>query len=112
MARKAVKRDKSTRSDEILPEELEGNELNAEAKQHADFVTRIRSYGDQAITALATTLEDGKPRERTAAAKIIIEHGYGKPRETIEIEGDLRIDPSALIRAVHAQRTEAGGEPE
>jgi len=101
MSRKQIQRS-------VKPEELEGSQaaktLNRQSEELSAFHKKIRALTDPAINALKDTLSKGGHKEKVSAAKIVIEQGYGKPKESIVIDANVRVDPDALIRAFHKDK--------
>ncbi len=54
-----------------------------------NIIDRARELGPKAIDLLVAMMEDveADPRIRIDAAKIIIERGYGKPHQSVEMTG-------------------------
>jgi hypothetical protein len=51
----------------------------------ADIEALAREYSRPAIEALAASLKD--PRTRVAAATVLLDRGFGKPKQSTEITG-------------------------
>ncbi|MDR2051675.1 MAG: hypothetical protein LBQ63_07900 [Deltaproteobacteria bacterium] len=59
----------------------------------AELAVLARSYAKQAIEALADELENGKGASRISAANAILERGFGKSRQNLELAGNLGLEP-------------------
>lgn len=73
-----------------------------------------RQHTDKAVSVLTSAMDDADPRVRVAAAKEILDRGYGKaPVFTADLTGKLDdLDDDALDAAISAIRDaiRAGGE--
>ncbi len=103
--RKQLTRKKSL--GDMTPEDTLGTTDNTVANEQENMVAQMRGMTDKATKALGAALDDGNHKEATTAAKIVLEYGYGKPKESIEIDGNLRIDADELINALHRDRAKS-----
>ena len=58
-----------------------------------ELANLARSHAKLAIEALVDELKSGKGSSRVSAANAILERGFGKSRQNLELEGALDIDP-------------------
>jgi hypothetical protein len=65
----------------------------------ADVRALARAYGEDAITALASIMGNAKtpPAARVAAAIAVLDRGWGKPSQRMDVAGGLTLE--ALIKA-------------
>ena len=56
-------------------------------RQPPEFRKAVLSMVPEALDTVAAIMRDpnAEPQHRIAAAKIIIEHGYGKPRQAVDL---------------------------
>jgi hypothetical protein len=59
---------------------------NGRPKVHAEIETLAREHTADAIRALVDVLEDGPAPSRVAAAVALLDRGYGRPRQSMELE--------------------------
>lgn len=59
----------------------------------AELSALARSYAKLAIEALAEELQNGKGASRISAANAILERGFGKSRQNLELGGNVDIEP-------------------
>lgn len=60
----------------------------------AEISELARGYAKLAIEALAEELQTGKGASRISAANAILERGFGKSRQNLELGGCLDIEPA------------------
>lgn len=60
---------------------------------HEELAALARTHAKLAMEALVDELENGKGASRVSAANAILERGFGKSRQPLELEGNLDIDP-------------------
>ena len=77
-----VKRDKNGRF-------AKGNPGGGRRKMPPEFREAVLKYAPDALSVVAGIMRDPKaePQHRLAAAKLVIEYAYGKPRQAVELEG-------------------------
>ena len=80
-----------------------------------DYKTRIRDYTEQAISVLADALTDPDVRARVAAARELLDRGWGKAAVTLDATLRQEIDPSQAhleaLRALVTKRRDADESP-
>jgi hypothetical protein len=59
----------------------------------AELSALARGYAKEAIEALADELQNGKGASRISAANAILERGFGKSRQNLELAGNLALEP-------------------
>lgn len=86
--------------------------LKAECQKHApnllEFLRQVALGEDleQVITENGETVRVPAPvRERIKAAEMLLDRGYGKPTQGIEVSGDVSVN---LIQAVRLARQSRG----
>lgn len=75
------------------------------------IAAQARQHGERALEVLVAALADDDARVRIAAAKEIMDRGYGKPLTmTADVTNRLEdLDDEFLDAAIDALRTEVGG---
>lgn len=58
-------------------------------KQYAELKALCRQYTEEAVNALVDVLRTGAPRERVIAANALLDRGYGKPEQSIDVSGEV-----------------------
>ena len=58
-----------------------------------ELATLARSHAKLAIEALVDELQNGKGASRISAANAILERGFGKSHQPLDLDGSLDIDP-------------------
>lgn len=56
-----------------------------------EIVVQARDCGEACIMALLDEVENGKGATRIAAARELLERGYGKPKQPLEVSGALDV---------------------
>ena len=74
------------------------------------LAVRAREHADKAIDVLVAAMADDNPRVQIAAAKEILDRGYGKPLTmTADVTNKLEeFDAASLDAAISALRTAIG----
>jgi hypothetical protein len=62
-----------------------GNPSGRPRKAIADLSAEARRYGKMALAALVDILANGEERNRVACAKEILDRGYGRPVQAIDM---------------------------
>lgn len=77
------------------------------------IAAKAREHGDKALDVLAAALDDDDPKTRIAAAKEILDRGYGKPLTmTADVTNRLDdLDDDTLGAAIAALRDAVGASP-
>lgn len=78
------------------------------------IAARAREHTDKAIEVLVAGMDDDDPRVKIAAAKEILDRGYGKPLTmTADVSNKLEeFDDESLDAAISALRTVIGATDE
>lgn len=63
------------------------------AALNEELASLARSHAKLAVEALVDELKNGKGASRISAANAILERGFGKSRQSLDLEGSLDIDP-------------------
>ena len=100
-----------------------GRPKGAVNKSTAEIRALAQQYGPEAIQTLASIMrnEDNDPRARHASAKELLDRGYGKSMQPVEMSGpeggaltvqnlDLKGLTGAELEAMHAMLAKAAGE--
>lgn len=58
-------------------------------KEFKELKELCREYTFEAVAALVDVLRTGQPRERVIAANAILDRGYGKPEQSVEVSGEV-----------------------
>lgn len=66
---------------------------------YAEFRALCREHSDKAVATLAARLESEDDHAAISAAKTLLEHGWGKPRQSIDVEGSLTVPTVSLEEA-------------
>lgn len=85
--------------------------------RRSELVEVMRSldlaYGEKAYRLLIDEMMSptNEAKDRIAAAKIILEHARGKPKQSVEVTGGLSMDLLGVIDTAHKEslRKAAGG---
>lgn len=66
-----------------------GRPKGAVSKAKLDIATKAKEYAEQAIQTLADIMTDVEmtPASRVNAANAILDRGYGKPMQAVEVTG-------------------------
>jgi hypothetical protein len=81
-------------------------------KAQIDVRTAAREYTQEAIDTLVLIMRNGKPSEAAMAANSLLDRGWGKPKQSVEVteadQGPLQIEDVrarniALVQAVAAR---------
>ena len=80
--------------------DLSSANLSPKVLSYADVVLLAQEQAVPAITALTVALNADKTSDRITAAKELLDRGYGKTNQKIELSGELKqdvnINPEAL----------------
>lgn len=60
---------------------------------HEELTALARSHAKLAVEALVDELQNGKGTSRVSAANALLERGFGKSRQSLDLEGSLNVDP-------------------
>lgn len=60
---------------------------------HEELAALARSHAKLAVEALVDELKNGKGSSRVSAANALLERGFGKSRQPLDLDGSLDIDP-------------------
>ncbi|MCL1889004.1 MAG: hypothetical protein FWF99_00675 [Desulfovibrionaceae bacterium] len=71
--------------------ELKQNEAQ-NAMLQAELASMARGYAKIALEALADEMQNGKGASRVSAANAILDRGFGKSRQNLELGGNLDLD--------------------
>lgn len=63
------------------------------AALHDELASLARSHAKLAVEALVDELKNGKGSSRVSAASAILDRGFGKSRQSLDLEGNLDVDP-------------------
>ena len=70
-------------------------------KVTADVKALAQEYGPKAIEVLAHIMVNGETEPgRVAASKEILDRAYGKSRQAVDVDGDLRHTVNKIVRTV------------
>lgn len=71
---------------------VKGQSGNPSGRPKVDKEVRdaARQYGEEAITKLVELMRGDDRRTAMAAAQALLDRGYGKPAQAIEVSGELR----------------------
>lgn len=58
-----------------------------------ELASLARSHAKLAVEALVDEVMNGKGSSRVSAANAILERGFGKSRQTLDLDGSLDVDP-------------------
>lgn len=56
-----------------------------------DITNLARAHGVAAIKSLVEVMQDGDDKSRIAAARELLDRGYGKARQEVKLEGKLDV---------------------
>lgn len=60
---------------------------------HDELAALARGHAKLAVEALVDELKNGKGSSRVSAANALLERGFGKSRQPLDLDGSLDIDP-------------------
>lgn len=74
-----------------------GQSGNPKGRPKVDFEVRdaARAYGAEAVTKLAELMRGDDPRVSQSAAQALLDRGFGKPAQSVEVSGDAE-NPLAM----------------
>ncbi len=68
---------------------VKGKSGNPAGRPKVDFEVRdaARLYGKEAIEKLVELMREGDPRVASSAAQALLDRGFGKPSQSVELSG-------------------------
>lgn len=68
---------------------VKGKSGNPSGRPKVDFEVRdaAREYGQEAILKLVSLMREGDPRVSASAAQALLDRGFGKPAQAVEVSG-------------------------
>lgn len=85
---------------------MEKNELEIQSPTHAELIEHARRYGPACIEALAHEMQNGSGASRISAAKELLDRGFGKIGQPVEVGGsgggpvEARVELSPEVAAM------------
>lgn len=70
----------------MFPKGVSGNPAGT-SKESYKLTRLARQYTEEALEIVLSVMRDPKDKQRLDAAKILLERGYGKPRQEMELSG-------------------------
>jgi phage gp46-like protein len=78
-----------------------GRPKGSQNKATADIKAAAQKYTDQALQTLAQIMTDGESEAaRVAAANAILDRGYGKPKQSVDVEADVKASITRIERVI------------
>ena len=107
MAKKNSNRDPST--GRFLP----GNSGGGRKALPEDIREKLQGAGPEAVDTLLAVMRDKKARaaDRIRAAEIVLNHGFGKPRQAIELENSINEGCGVVLLPMRIDDTENAPQP-
>ena len=69
-------------------------------KECAEVKALAREFGAEAIEKLAALMRDEDKRTALAAAQALLDRGYGKPSQSVDLVADVTTTVQAIERAI------------
>ena len=70
-------------------------------KATADIKAAAQQYTDDALLTLANIMKSGESEAaRVAAANSILDRGYGKPKQSLDVEADVKASVTKIERVI------------
>lgn len=87
-----------------------GRPKGAVAKATADIREAAQQYSEQALQVLVNVATAGESEAaRVAAANAILDRAHGKPKQSVDVEGDIKATINRIVRVV-VDPTDSNGE--
>lgn len=77
-----------------------GRQKGVPNKATADIKAAAQEYTEEALTALAEVMRGDSPAARVAAANAILDRAYGKPKQSVDVDADVRASVSQIVRRI------------
>ena len=58
-------------------------------KEYTELKALCREYTTEAVAALVEVLRTGQAREKVLAANALLDRGYGKPEQSVDLKGEI-----------------------
>lgn len=78
-----------------------GRPKGAVNKATADIKAAAAEYSESALTTLAAIMQGEHPAAaRVAAANAILDRAHGKPKQSMEVDADVRASVTQIVRKI------------
>lgn len=86
-----------------------GSRKGVPNKATADVRALAQEYGEEAVASLAAIMRNGElpPAARVSAAKELLDRGYGKSKESVDLSGHIAMPAIPVIQIVRGPDADA-----